>query len=462
MGSVDVALERGDGAFQRIVALKRVLRENATDPRNREMFFREARLAALLSHPNVVHAFNFGEVDGEPFLTMEYVEGEALSRLIAAAADRCSGMKIFLATHLLAELCEGLHAVHELRDVDGTALNVVHRDLSPHNVMVAYAGHVKLLDFGIAKFDTATEDMTRTGEVKGKVAYMSPEQALGEKIDRRSDLYALGSMLFELLTGRRMWGSGTEFEVMRRLALEEPPSLRDALPDAPESLVALFGELVARKRSARPANAADVAARLREISRAAGGGGREALEQHMLQVFGDRAGERRATMARALQSPTSAPELQTRLVSASANRSSTSDIPTRSEDLAAVPGGRSTVALAVLALGLASALALALAMFASRRGPAEPPVQVLQPSALPIPLPPTTSEAVTLPLVEAARPVPLSWKRPQQPAAKAQPAAPAPTTTREASPPQATSPPPPTSVPLKRGSDMPLIPSPVP
>ncbi len=446
MGSVDVALERGDGAFQRIVALKRVLRENAADPRNREMFFREARLAALLSHPNVVHAFNFGEIDGEPFLTMEYVEGEALSRLIAAASDRGSGIPVHLATHLLAELCEGLHAVHELRDIDGTALNVVHRDLSPHNVMVGYAGHVKLLDFGIAKFDTANEDMTRTGEVKGKVAYMSPEQALGERVDRRSDLYALGAILFELLTSRRMWGSGTEFEVMRRLALEEPPSLREALPDAPEPLIVLFGELVARKRNARPATAADVAARLHEIARASGGDGREAVEQHMVEVFGDRADERRATMANALKSRESAPDVEAQII-----------IPKRSLN----------VGVAVIAVGLASALAIALAAFGSRmqHKAIEPPVQVIEPiNHAPPALPPptTTATASVLPALSAQPPPPhsLTWKRRQKPTLHVAPTAPTPPVSPEAT--SATSPLPPASVPLKRGSDMPLIPSPVP
>jgi serine/threonine-protein kinase len=470
MGSVDVAIERGDGSFQRIVALKRVLRENAADPRNREMFFREARLAALLSHPNVVHAFNFGELDGEPFLTMEYVEGEALSRLVAAAADLGAGLPVHIAIHLLADLCEGLHAVHELRDVDGTALNVVHRDLSPHNVMVSYAGHVKLLDFGIAKFDTASDDMTRTGEVKGKVAYMSPEQALGEKVDRRSDLYALGAMLFELVTGRRMWGAGTEFEVMRRLALEDPPSLREALPDAPESLSTLFAELVARKRNARPATAADVSARLREIARATGGDGREAVERHMIMVFGGRAEERRTTMAHALKLQEGAP---------------VAGPPSRGARLANVPtqpggrgtgtvsrvlttGGRLNVAIAVLAVGLASALALAVATFASKAPPSavDPSARAVQPAGNPAPTPPpsATLSTLSIPTEPSPTPAPVApSKRATRPAAQAQPtAAQAAPAHAEDSAPQATSTPPPPSVPLKRGSDMPLIPSPVP
>ena len=483
MGSVDVALERGDGSFQRIVALKRCLRESAEDARNREMFFREARLAALLQHPNVVHAFNFGEINGEPFLTMEYVEGEALSRLVAAAADRCEGLPIPLAAHILAEMCEGLHAVHELRDVDGTALNVVHRDLSPHNVMVAYTGHVKLLDFGIAKFDTPNEDMTRTGEVKGKVAYMSPEQALGERVDRRSDLYALGAILFELLTSRRMWGSGTELEVMRRLALEDPPSLREALPQAPESLVKLFGELVAKNRNARPLNAADVAARLHEIARATGVGNREGLEQYMLHVFGDRAEERRQTMSHALKSS----EIVTPDAATSSVRTTTSDLPTRSEDRLPVanrarqragsksgsnsasqitiPRKRLNLAAAAVALGFAISLTIGIAAFGPRNRPHEQPIQAIEPivSANVLPTHPATlpsaESAPSEPLVEQPRPSASAkrvYKAPTSPIlttpARASTTSPAPL---------GSSPPPVASVPLKSGSGLPFISSPL-
>jgi len=163
---------------------------------------------------------------------------------------------------VLAEVCDGLHAAHELRDEQGQPLHVVHRDVSPHNVMIAYDGHVKLLDFGVAKFDAGGQE-TRTGEVKGKMAYMSPEQALGEKLDRRSDLYSVGAVLFECLTGARMWGGGTDLEVMRRLALEDPPRIDAVLPEAPRALVELHARLVERQVEKRPATAAEVARELR-------------------------------------------------------------------------------------------------------------------------------------------------------------------------------------------------------
>jgi serine/threonine-protein kinase len=192
---------------------------------------------------------------------MEYVEGETLARLLASARGK-GGLGPAVTAFVLAQVCDGLHAAHELRDRGGQPLHVVHRDVSPQNVMLAHDGHVKILDFGVAKFETGGHE-TRTGEVKGKMAYMSPEQALGEKLDRRSDLFSVGAVLFECLTGRRMWGDGTDLEVMRRLALEAPPRLDVAMPGAPSALVALHARLVAHDTAERHATAKHVADELR-------------------------------------------------------------------------------------------------------------------------------------------------------------------------------------------------------
>jgi hypothetical protein len=301
MGRIEVALERGgNGATERIVALKRLLPESARDPRRKEMFLREARLGALLAHPNVVRAFAFGEIYDELFLAMEYVEGEPLSRVLTAVRDTGHTLGAALTCHLLAEVCEGLHAAHELADAHGKALNVVHRDVSPQNVMIAYDGQVKLLDFGVAKLDS-TEHQTRTGEVKGKMAYMSPEQALGDKLDRRSDLFSLGAVLFECLTGRTMWGAGTDVELMRKLALEHPPLLDSGDGRIAPDLAALQARLVAREPGMRPATAREVARELRACgvdSRTPDA--KAALVLLMGEVFGQAALDRRSLLAAAL------------------------------------------------------------------------------------------------------------------------------------------------------------------
>jgi serine/threonine-protein kinase len=300
MGSVEVALERGSGDFEHVVALKRLLPQQASDPRHKQMFLREARLAALLRHPNVVHAFAFGELYGELFLAMEYVEGETLARCLAVGQESGAGLDAATVAFVLAEVCDGLHAAHELRDEQGQPLHVVHRDVSPHNVMIAYDGHVKILDFGVAKFDAGGQE-TRTGEVKGKMAYMSPEQALGEKLDRRSDLYSVGAVLFECLTGQRMWGGGTDLEVMRRLALEDPPRVDSLMPDAPKALVDLHARLVERQVEKRPATAAEVARELRAYATRWPAADGASVAAMMQRLFAATIEQRRAELNAALE-----------------------------------------------------------------------------------------------------------------------------------------------------------------
>ncbi|MGH7295953.1 MAG: serine/threonine-protein kinase, partial [Polyangiaceae bacterium] len=300
MGTVEVALERGGEGFERVVALKRLLPEQSRDPRHKEMFLREARLAARLQHPNVVHAFAFGELYGELFLAMEYVEGETLARVLTAARARGERLDPAIVAFVLAGVCDGLHAAHELRDQGGQPLHVVHRDVSPHNVMIAYEGLVKILDFGVAKFETGGHE-TRTGEVKGKMAYMSPEQALGEKLDRRSDLFSVGAVLFECLTGERMWGTGTDLDVMRRLALEAPPKLEQVMPDAPGALAMLHARLVAREPEQRLQTAKVVADELRAFAGERRGADGAALKALMHELFLSRAQRQREQLTGALR-----------------------------------------------------------------------------------------------------------------------------------------------------------------
>jgi eukaryotic-like serine/threonine-protein kinase len=400
MGTVEVALEQGAEGFERVVALKRLLPEGARDSRHKEMFLREARLAALLAHPNVVHAFAFGEIYGELFIAMEYVEGEPLSDVLRTARDRDCGLAPGLVAFVLAEVCDGLHAAHELRDKEGQPLHVVHRDVSPHNVMIAYDGQVKLLDFGVAKFEAGGNE-TRTGEVKGKMAYMSPEQALGEKLDRRSDLFSIGAVLFECVTGRRMWGSGTDLEVMRRLALETPPRLDDTIAPPPRALVDLHARLVARDPEARPATAQDVANELRAFAFASvPAPDTETVRSLMRVLFERQARGRQDQLTDSLRqaAPARAEELRRGL-----DAQLPLDPPSSVEPVIvqSPPSGRSLrerprrgrVAAVLVLLGLGALVATSAALWHGSRAQVPLPVPVAHASASVPPVPPATARA---------------------------------------------------------------------
>ena len=204
-GMATVFLAVTEGAmginFNKLVVLKRLREHVADDPEFVTMLMDEARIAARLNHPNVVQTLEVDKAEGEPFLAMEYLDGQPLHRILSR--DRATfPLAMFLA--VLADVLSGLHHAHELADFDGTPLNIVHRDVTPHNVFVTYNGQVKVVDFGIAKAEGRASE-TKHGVVKGKVSYMAPEQARSGMLDRRTDVFAVGVMLFEACTRRRMW-----------------------------------------------------------------------------------------------------------------------------------------------------------------------------------------------------------------------------------------------------------------
>jgi serine/threonine-protein kinase len=217
MAEIFLALERGLHDFERVVVIKRALPHLAEKASFREMFLQEARWVARLNHPNIVQIYELGEAEGTAFIAMEHVVGVSFRELVHRAAERGTPVPLGVVVGLMEQACAGAHAAHELTDGSGRLLGLVHRDISPHNLMVTAGGHVKLLDFGIAKATELGVDNTRPGALKGKVSYMSPEQVLQTRLDRRSDVFALGIVAWELLTLRRLFKREHELATMQAI-----------------------------------------------------------------------------------------------------------------------------------------------------------------------------------------------------------------------------------------------------
>jgi len=231
--NVSLAALRGPSGFNKLVVLKSMKHSLKSEPEFARMFMTEARLAARLNHPNIVQTNEVFEFHGLPVIVMEYLEGQPLSNVVTRAAGK-EGFTLAMHLRVLADTLGGLHYSHELEDYDGTPLGVVHRDVSPHNVFVTFDGQVKLLDFGIAKL-AGSHSETTTGVIKGKLRYMPPEQIAAEGVDRRSDIYSVGVMLWEALTGAKMWHGLSDATVMNRILGGQIVRARDINPSvAPE------------------------------------------------------------------------------------------------------------------------------------------------------------------------------------------------------------------------------------
>jgi eukaryotic-like serine/threonine-protein kinase len=228
--------------FTKLVVLKKLREEYAQDGEFVTMFLDEARIAARLNHPNVIQTLEVGQVDEEYYLAMEYLEGQPFSRIISASAY---GMPLGMHLSIISEALNGLHYAHELKDYDGTPLNMVHRDVTPHNVFVTYTGQVKVMDFGIAKAAGRIAE-TRFGVIKGKVGYMAPEQVALRSLDRRADIFAAGVAVYEAATRRRMWGKTPQSEVLKQLLRgEHPGSPKLRKSDVHEELDRICGKALA-------------------------------------------------------------------------------------------------------------------------------------------------------------------------------------------------------------------------
>lgn len=239
MATVWVARERAEAASdQRLVAVKAILADLAADQEFSKMFVDEGRIIRMIRHPNVVDVFESSEHEGVGFIAMEWVEGDSLHAIIAEAGKR-RPIPPEMAVRIIADAAAGLHAAHELRDDKGNFLNVVHRDVSPHNILIGVDGAVKLVDFGVAKAMGRSSEVTSAGQLKGKFGYMSPEQAMAKKVDRRSDVFALGIVLFELTTGRRLFRGQHDAETLHMVVsgkIPHPTSLVAGYPPALEEI----------------------------------------------------------------------------------------------------------------------------------------------------------------------------------------------------------------------------------
>ncbi|HEV3193290.1 MAG TPA: protein kinase [Polyangiaceae bacterium] len=232
MATVWLARLRGKRGFEKLFAIKTIRTELVDDPRFQEMLLDEARIASNIQHPNVAQILDLGEQQDVLFIVMERVDGDSLAKIRKLLAKLGAKLPVGIALRILADACAGLHAAHELRDDSGQPLGIVHRDVSPHNILVSSGGAVKVIDFGIAKAQNRQQGETRTGVVKGKVHYMAPEQVnKGRAVDRRADIWALGVCLHELVAGRVPDEADDDVEVIRKLLADEPPQLAEGLPD---------------------------------------------------------------------------------------------------------------------------------------------------------------------------------------------------------------------------------------
>jgi eukaryotic-like serine/threonine-protein kinase len=264
MAEVYLARQAGAAGFEKLVCLKRILPHLARDRQFVEMFLNEARLAARLDHPNIVSIYDLGEANGNYFIAMEFIDGPSLRAVAKRARERGERLPIAEVVKIVSMAAGGLHYAHDLADADGRPLGLVHRDISPDNILVHRNGMAKVVDFGIAKAANSS-GRTRTGALKGKVAYMPPEQLRGDPLDRRADVFALGVVLYEMIAGRRPWEGDSDVSLIGQIMTEEPKPLLALRPDAPAGLTAVLDRALAKEREARYSSCHDLQADLEAL-----------------------------------------------------------------------------------------------------------------------------------------------------------------------------------------------------
>jgi len=288
MADVYLAIAHGPSGVRKLVVVKCMRAGSELDSTLAQMFLEEGRLAALLNHANVVHTYEVGQGEDGAYIVMEYLHGQALSAVQRAAKPLAPP----IAARIAADALSGLHYVHELRDLDGTPLSIVHRDLSPPNIFVTHDGVVKLVDFGIAKTALATRASTEAGIVKGKLAYMAPEQTSSGPVDRRADIYAMGVVLWELLTARRIVEDLSPVSVVRHTLHGTTPLVSSLRAEVDPALDRIVERALQRDPEARYATALEMRDDLEQFLAQSSASGVKELGALMAEHFSEQRKQR--------------------------------------------------------------------------------------------------------------------------------------------------------------------------
>ncbi|EYF02128.1 serine/threonine-protein kinase [Chondromyces apiculatus] len=346
-GMATVWAARTTGSFRKIVAVKLMRNELSDDDDFEQMFLDEASLISQIRHPNVVEILDLGEEDRALYQVMEWVDGEPLNVVLREARNQ-GGIPLPILLRVIKQVCAGLHAAHELRSPDGTLAGLVHRDVSPQNILIGYDGMVKVVDFGVAKA-ALNKQTTRIGSLKGRAPYMAPEQLRGDPIDRRTDIFALGIILYQVLTGKHPFQGDTDFEIMRRITSGGPPTPpRSIVPTMSPDIEAVVLRALAPAPDDRFSTMLEVLRALERVTPPDAQIGAEDVAAYMRRLVGPRGEQRRAAIREAEQLAQGDQAPTSRLPSLSANRPTQNPLPV-------APSGASSPELAAIVQAAAAA-----------------------------------------------------------------------------------------------------------
>jgi serine/threonine-protein kinase len=458
MASVWLARLHGKHGFEKLVAVKTILPQFAQDLQFQRMFLDEARIASGIEHPNVAQILDLGEQHEVLYLVMEWVDGDSISRLFRAVERRGERMPVGILSRLIADTCAGLHAAHELTAKDGRLLGVVHRDISPQNVLVSVKGVAKLIDFGIAKARDRVAGETNAGNLKGKILYMAPEQALGQPVDRRADVWAIGAVMYHLLSGAPPYEGENQLATLHLLASPRPPA--PLPPHVPRAIADVVMAALVHDVDDRIPTAAEAQWRLEHAIAASGlTTTTQDVTAFVRDYLGDRAEARRQAVELALEAAADRARLHSMLQPATSDSSSgvkpnpralsgpgfpplqqtqrmepistatlgSAAVVTPAQPIEVLAARRKRVALVGAVVGACSALLGVAVVIAFTRGgsepkqqattahaPAPPPPQITVQTAASIP-PPPPEDSATLPVI---KPAPSASTAPQPPKQK--------------------------------------------